>query len=277
MLTRRRHPPARLIRPRRSPLPSPEPNNRLRLLSFNIQGGINSSGFHHYLTRSWQHLLPHPRKQDSLSRIARVVRDFDMVALQEVDGGSFRSSYVNQVRYLAEAAQFPYWYQQLNRNLGRVAQHSNGLLSRFHPEIIEDHRLPGLLPGRGAIIVRFGAKKPQLTLAMLHLSLGSRSRLRQLQYVREVIGDEGEVVVMGDLNVHHERITRLSALEDIDLRSPEGHFPTFPSWQPAQSLDHILVSSGIKVHQARVLDFAISDHLPIAVEVELPAPLINPS
>ncbi|MDX1464752.1 MAG: EEP domain-containing protein, partial [Halomonas sp.] len=32
----------------------------LKLLTFNLQVGIQTSAYHHYLTRSWQHLLPHP-------------------------------------------------------------------------------------------------------------------------------------------------------------------------------------------------------------------------
>ncbi len=34
-------------------------DGRLRLLSFNIQVGISTQRYHHYLTRGWQHLLPH--------------------------------------------------------------------------------------------------------------------------------------------------------------------------------------------------------------------------
>ncbi|PYA79799.1 endonuclease, partial [Pseudomonas aeruginosa] len=34
-------------------------DGRLRLLSFNIQVGISTERYRHYLTRGWQHLLPH--------------------------------------------------------------------------------------------------------------------------------------------------------------------------------------------------------------------------
>src|SRR3990167_5331169 len=116
---------------------------RLRLLSFNIQVGINTQRYHHYLTRSWQHLLPHNGRAGNLQRIGDLLADYDLVALQEVDGGSLRSGYVNQVEHLAHLGAFPYWYQQLNRNLGRLAQHSNGVLSRLRPSLLEDHPLPG--------------------------------------------------------------------------------------------------------------------------------------
>jgi len=182
----------------------------LRLLTYNMQVGINSRAFRHYLTRSWQHLLPHSGRMDNLDSIANMLSDFDIVALQEADGGSIRSGHLNQVRYLAEMAGFPYWYQQLNRNFGRFGQHSNGVLSRLQPDVIEDHKLPGLLPGRGAIFLRYGSGDDALIFVALHLSLGRRAQTYQLSYIRELISDYKHVVTMGDLNSHSEQILKLS-------------------------------------------------------------------
>ncbi len=102
-------------------VPEFEAHRHIRLLTFNIQVGINTSSYHHYLTRSWQHFLPNRRRYENLDRIATLLSQYDVVALQECDGGSLRSGYINQVQYLAEAAGIPYWYQQLNRNLGQIA------------------------------------------------------------------------------------------------------------------------------------------------------------
>ena len=44
----------------------------------------------------------------------------------------------------------------------------------------------------------------------------------------------------------------------------------FPSWRPLRRFDHILVSDSLRLTDSRVLDYALSDHLPIAVEIELP-------
>ncbi|MEH6579529.1 MAG: endonuclease/exonuclease/phosphatase family protein [Amphritea sp.] len=246
------------------------PPTSLKLLSFNIQVGIHTQAPHHYVTRGWQHLFPHSKRHSILDNIAQVIQDYDVVALQEVDGGSFRSGYTNQVHYLAQEARFPYWYQQLNRNLGKLAQHSNGLLSRLAPESIEDHRLPGLLPGRGAIAVRLGHPPHQLLLIMLHLSLGSRSRCRQLTYIRELIGDHQSVVVMGDLNCHLEHLLEDTAFRDSNLQPPEMHLPTYPSWRPMHAFDHILVSDNLQVLKTQVLDLTVSDHRPIALEIKTP-------
>ena len=160
-------------------------DGHLRLLTFNLQVGIQTSAYHHYVTRSWQHLLPNPRRQKRLDVMGEVLSKFDVVGLQEVDGGSFRSSRVNQVEYLAAKAGFPHHVQQLNRNLGRIAQHSNGLLSRLVPSQIEEHRLPGAMPGRGAIHARFGEGPDALHIFVAHLALSHRGRVRQLNYLSD--------------------------------------------------------------------------------------------
>ena len=48
-------------------------DGRLRLLSFNIQVGISTQRYHHYLTRSWQHLLPHAGRAGNLQRIGALL------------------------------------------------------------------------------------------------------------------------------------------------------------------------------------------------------------
>ena len=119
----------------------------LNLLSFNIQVGIKTTRYRHYVTKGWKHVLPHGARVRAIYRkIADVIADYDLVALQEIDAGSLRSGFVNQVEYLADRAQFPYWYMQTNRDLGPLAQHGNGLLSRVAPSELEDHKLPGAYP-----------------------------------------------------------------------------------------------------------------------------------
>lgn len=246
----------------------------LRLLSFNIQVGINTQRYHHYLTRGWQHLLPHAGRQQTLSLIAQLLHGFDLVALQEVDGGSLRSGFVNQVEHLAREGQFRYWYQQLNRNLGRFAQHSNGLLTRYAPSLLEDHKLPGMLPGRGAIITQFGDGPDALLVVMMHLALSTRTRALQLGYIRERISDFKHVVLMGDMNTHAEDLLIHSPLSSANLYCPA--LPaTYPSWKPSRVLDHILLSPDLGIEQVDVLPQAISDHLPVAMHIRLPARLTS--
>jgi endonuclease/exonuclease/phosphatase family metal-dependent hydrolase len=239
----------------------------LKFLSYNIQVGISTTRYRHYVTKGWKHVLPHEGRNHTLKRIAEVVASYDFVALQEIDAGSIRSGFINQVEYLAEQARFPYWYTQLNRDLGPFAQHGNGLLSRIAPAEMEDHRLPGAIPGRGAIVVRLPFGEATVLVVLLHLSLGERSRALQLEYVKGLIDGEDQVVVMGDMNSHLADLLFDSPLAETNLRPAETVGPTYPSWRPALALDHILVSPTLKIGECEVLDLKLSDHRPVAVSL----------
>ncbi len=251
-------------------VPEFEAHRHIRLLTFNIQVGINTASYRHYFTRSWQHLLPHRGRIENLDRIASLLKNYDVVALQECDGGSLRSGYINQVQYLAEASGIPYWHQQLNRNLGPVAQHSNGLLSRYRPLDVTEHRLPGLIPGRGAIVARYGAEDDPLVLVMMHLSLSKAAQTRQLAYIQELISRYQHVVLMGDLNNHAEQLLTNTPLKDSNLVPLPDTAHSFPSWRPERALDHILVSPSLEIRKSEVVSYPMSDHLPIAMDIALP-------
>lgn len=248
---------------------------RLRLLSYNIQAGIASSKYHHYVTHSWKHFLPYPERLDTLDRIAEFAKEFDFVGLQESDGGSLRSGFINQTEYLALRSRFPYWYDQTNRNLGRFAQHTLGLLSRHRPSEITEMRLPGMIPGRGALCTRFGNGESSLLLLIVHLALGRRARLRQFASIAEFAQGHRHVIVMGDLNCRSESEELQWFLRRSGLAEPTHGLHTFPSWRPRRNIDHILVSPSIVVDSVRVLNHAITDHLPVAMDVTLPVDIAS--
>jgi len=243
---------------------------RLKLLSYNIQVGIATTRPHHYLTKSWKHVLPHSNQYKNLDQIAKIIADYDIVGLQEVDGGSLRSDFINQTQYLAVQADFPYWYHQTNRRLGKIAQHSNGLLTNFDPTDIVEHKLPGPVPGRGAMMVKFGVESNQLVIVLLHLALGRRARMTQLQYISELVQTYEHIVVMGDMNCQPDSLEMQALMDVTGLLAPACELNTFPSWNPSRKLDHILVSPSLIVENFEVVDAACSDHLPISMDIVIP-------
>ncbi len=239
----------------------------VRFLTFNIQSGISTSRYRHYVTRYWKHVLPHEARARNMQRIGDLIQDYDLVALQEIDAGSLRSGFINQVEYLAHRAGFPYWYAQRNRDLGPFAQMGNGVLSRIQPSSLEDHKLPGAIPGRGALVMRIPFAGSELLIVSLHLSLGGRSQAQQLEYVQQLIDGHEQVVVLGDLNSSLKNLMNDSALAGCGLRTHPRACPTYPSWRPSQIIDHALVSDSLVLQEYEVLDCELSDHRPLAVTV----------
>lgn len=256
-------------------LPAPTPTAQiqagatLRLLSLNIQFGLHSTTYRHYLTQAWRHAVPSRGTRAKLERIATLAADYDLVALQEADAGSLRSAHLNQVAHLAERAGFPHWHAGVTRDLRPFAQHCLGCLSRWPLQNVKYHALPGWLPGRGALEVQIQpAGCEPLRLIIAHLALGRRARARQLQYLALLIHDRTDTILLGDLNCGSHELAAHSGMRDSGLRGVLGQH-TFPSWRPARALDHILVTSTVEVLDARVLDDRVSDHLPVASEIRL--------
>ncbi|HLQ85366.1 MAG TPA: endonuclease/exonuclease/phosphatase family protein [Salinisphaeraceae bacterium] len=244
-------------------------DNALSFMSFNMQVGIGTKRYREYITRGWRHLLPSQQVHDNLARIAELIADYDFVGLQELDAGSHRSGYINQLEWLAQEAGFAFWHTQVNRDLGQLAQHGLGLLARHKPFTVEEHKLPGRIPGRGALIARFGNPEHALTVVVTHLSLTAHSRNQQLAAICALVADDEHVVIMGDTNCSARQLATDSALAASNLQVYQLAQPTFPSWRPRRCIDHILVTPDIHVHEAHVLDVQLSDHLPVQMRVSL--------
>lgn len=244
---------------------------RFRLLSCNIQAGINTSTFRDYATGVWKHLVHHDERLRTLARLADGMRGYDLVGLQESDAGSLRTGFVGQTEYLARRAGYKWWGERTNRRVGRLARHSIGALCRFEPVKVEPLALPGRVPGRGALLLQlFDTGDRGLTVIIVHLSLGRASRRQQLDFLAERIHDCRHAVVMGDFNAPHAAPEMKELFARSDLVEPIDRVNTWPSWKPLHNLDHILTTPELAMQPLQVLAEGPSDHLPVELEITLP-------
>lgn len=243
----------------------------LRLLSYNVQVGIPSRKYHHYVTNSWKHVLPFPERRSNLDQIAEFISDFDIIGLLELDAGSIRSEFLHQPQYIARKAGLDHCYSRVNRDLGVLGQHSLALLSRYPAQLVREHVLPSRIPGRGALEVHFdcGSGEP-FVVVLAHLSLMPGARHRQLSYISRIIDGYNHVAVMGDFNATMESPEMSHFIANTALAQPETSSNTFPSWKPRLAYDHILVTPEIKSGDSEVYDLSHSDHLPVSQAVAYP-------
>jgi endonuclease/exonuclease/phosphatase family metal-dependent hydrolase len=240
----------------------------LKLLTYNIQTGVGTASSNNHVSNLWQQIKPHKGRHVNLKKVATMLSEYDVVALQELDMGSVRSRQVDQLQYLCEHGGFDYGYCQITRNAGKLAQFAKGILSKTALQKVEQHKLPGL-PGRGILMAEMGDKQPVL-LINVHLALGPLARTRQLHYIKKLVHEREHVIVMGDFNATPHWLMHHSPLSETSLQPANMTTPTYPAWRPTKKFDTIFTTPGIKVVHSEILECNYSDHLPVAVEIVLP-------
>jgi len=241
----------------------------LDFLSYNIQAGIGTARPRDYVMRAHRQVMSVRPKTDNLDKIADYIRPFDVVCLQEVDLGGFRSGYVNQAEYLKTRADFPFMATQVNRRLGRLSLHGNIILSRRPINHIESHTLPGSVTGRGLLMARLGHDKP-ITIANTHFSLGEADQRLQFAFIKETLEPYARVILSGDFNCTPDS-TVLRDFDDsciLDMVTEDYHH-AFPSWKPSKAIDHIFISKSFAPAKCKVDALRHSDHLPLSMRIKI--------
>lgn len=211
------------------------------------------------------------RRRDA-GRIVKVLNgiEADVVALQEVD---FRLGQRPEAlpRHLVEhhTDHDPVAFATSPVSLG---WHGQTILVRSGLRVTAAERidLPGLEP-RGAVMAEIEAPGfGPLRVVGVHLGLVRRYRQRQLQAIREAIGqrDQMPTAILGDFN-------EWSA--DRGLEPLQGGFDvyapgrSFHASRPVAALDRIALTPSLQMTDAGVVETTLSrtasDHLPIWAEI----------
>ncbi len=237
----------------------------MRLLLYNIRYGTgHKNGYH----------LPLPfagffkRTEVNLQRIINFIGTInpDIVALVEVDSGSYRSGHFCQAGIIADKLGYNYVVESKYRDnslalkVPMLKQQSNALLTK---QGIEDHRFHYFEQGVKRLVIQTDLRA--IAIFIVHLSLKYRHRQNQLEHLHELTqGTEKEVIIAGDFNTFwgsRELNLFLSAtgLQSANLAGSPSH----PSHAPQRQIDFILHSPGIRIDNFYIPDVRLSDHSPL--------------
>lgn len=106
------------------------------------------------------------------------------------------------------------------------------------------------------------------TIVNTHLSIGGEAQRLQFDYMRSVLKDRKNIVLMGDLNCNSRASQLVEFAEEAGLHLlTNPATKSFPSWKPRRALDHVLVSQNLSQGVIRVKDVRYSDHRPIELTI----------
>ncbi|MEO8038851.1 MAG: endonuclease/exonuclease/phosphatase family protein [Betaproteobacteria bacterium] len=218
-----------------------------------------------------------------LREAVREVRS-DLVFLQEVEGASSRSNGASvgaQYEYLADQIWSDHAY---GRNAVAQGQdHGNAVLSRLPVLRSRNHdvSLPPAEP-RGLLhcVLAEPSDRHELHVICVHLGLSEAHRRHQLmqlcETVRREVPPDAPLVVAGDFNDWRSRadgVLGLCGLNEVFRHAHGQHARSFPARWPLLRLDRIYVrgvASSRPIAMPRRPWARLSDHAPLAAEIELP-------
>jgi len=237
----------------------------MRLLLYNIRYGTgHAPGYH----------LPLPfagffkRTEVNLQRIIGFIGAVnpDIVALVEVDSGSYRSGYFCQAQTIADKLGYncivenKYNNNSLAQRVPVLKQQANALLTK---QSVENYRFHYFEQGVKRLVIQTDLKA--IAIFIVHLSLKYRHRQNQLEQLHLLTREtDKEVIIAGDFNTFWGSRELNLFLAATGLKNANlTNVPSHPSHAPLRQIDFILHSPGISIDNFYIPDVRLSDHSPL--------------
>ena len=243
----------------------------MKLMVYNIAYGTGApNAFYEHLWTGHRYLRT---SQIHLERIMEFIEKEkpDILGLIEVDTGSIRTKYINQVETIANHldhfhhSSVKYGKDSLGRTLPILRMQGNAVLTKKRIPDSHFHYFP---VGFKRLIIELDIGG--ISFFLVHLALQKRIRQKQLRFLAEIAKKHKNIIVAGDFNTFKGTMEIAEFQKELNLSNPnKKSLPTFPSWNPRRELDFILHSKNIKVTNFSVPEVRFSDHLPLIMEYHI--------
>ena len=236
-----------------------------RVLVFNIHAGKDASS------------------RANLEDIAALIRstDADVVLLQEVDRGTKRSGYVDQLKILGDLTKYSTAFgRSLDYDGGQygIAALSRQPISREATEPLPiqppQPRAGGSYEPRAALTIATSTRIGALTAINTHLdsSKDEHYRLQESAHIAAMtrrVAREQLLVAGGDFNAEPTSAAYAqviaAGLKDAWKECGAGDGLTYPADRPVKRIDYLFLAAGLRCSKAEVIDTTVSDHRPLLV------------
>ena len=243
----------------------------MKLMIYNIAYGTGApDAFYEHLWMGHRYLRTSQIHLDKIMDFIEKEQP-DILGLVEVDTGSIRTKFVNQVETIANHlnhfhhSSVKYGEDSLGRTIPILRMQGNAVLTRKHVPDKQFHYFP---IGFKRLIIELDIEG--VNFFLVHLALKKRIRKKQFQFLAKLAKQHKNIIIAGDFNTFKGNQEIAELQQELGLVNPnKKSLPTFPSWNPRRELDFILHSKNIKVTHFSVPKVKFSDHLPIIMEYHL--------
>jgi endonuclease/exonuclease/phosphatase family metal-dependent hydrolase len=246
------------------------PNNeyKIRLALHNVESGIGTTrGYWQYLIHYFYRYFPHSSERIDAIGMLLAKQKVDIFAAAEIDGGSARVRFVNQVEALQKHSPLDHFVFFPTYQSGSRINQGNSIHSRFEILSSKNHRLPGAGEPRFAGEACLMINGARVTVIVTHLSLRYPYREAQIEALSGLVNRiDTPIILAGDFNVYHEG--ELELIEKSQLQKVYTA-KTYPVWKPRRRLDYIFASHDIRIGGGEVISDPLSDHCMLLAELYL--------
>ncbi|MBW2966910.1 endonuclease/exonuclease/phosphatase family protein [Candidatus Woesearchaeota archaeon] len=241
----------------------------LSVLTWNMFWGLGApKGVLDHARKSASYLRPDIEESSKAAAFIAGLEP-DIVALQEVDGGSRRNLGADQVHEMAACANLSHTAFNPERS-GLNMYDGNALLSRYRlPEQVFG-ALPYLVERRNYVLT-FPDVGGRVAFISTHLGahrLMVGERASQAEYLADVIKELNcPVVLMGDFNCTPDS-NELRPLRHAGL-APLNYKATYPSYRPKHAFDNIMITGDVREIFSAVMPDRNSDHLAVYARLRI--------
>ena len=254
----------------------------VRLIVYNIEYCEGMMGLRWQYLKFWKIFFPPKNLDQKIVDHLKKLKP-DILALVEVDTGSFRARKKDEVVFLEKNLGMKSFVEKIKYPL-------EGWLSLFHyvpvlnkqaNAIIAKEKLSNvkyhvLHEGTKRVVIEATIHVPKkVTLLLAHLALGKKARAMQIEELTNIVSQiKNPVILMGDFNTFNGEEEIQNLLDEAHLHhmfqmDKKSETYTQPAFHPNRRLDYVLTSKDIKVKSYEVLNFHFSDHLPILVDFKV--------
>lgn len=212
----------------------------------------------------------------TLGQIVSFIRSVepDVIALVEVDSGSYRSRKSCQVQAIAKelghfhVVETKYGNGSMANRIPVLNKQGNGLLSK---EPIISQQFHYFEEGVKRLVIE--VELEEVSIFIVHLSLKFKHRQQQLEHLFRIVSHGNKpVIVAGDFNTFGggrevQLFLAATGLVDANLAG----LPSHPSHAPKRNLDFILHSPELLVSNFSIPDIRLSDHAPLICDFHFSA------